>query len=106
MWGYDGLASSVCQPALCSRGNLLTIQIVLAVLKFREDYGQLATTDGKQDWVIPAIWQLALGAGSLIGLLLGGAGAGLIAKKYGRQLCMALSYSKPHSLRTISSEAN
>lgn len=73
---------------------MLIVQIVLAVLKFRQDYGQLAITDGKQDWVIPAIWQLGLGAGSLIGLLLGGAGAGFIAKKYGRQLCMALSYSE------------
>ncbi|PMD50968.1 putative sugar transporter [Hyaloscypha bicolor E] len=78
MWGYDGLASS----------------IVLAVLKFREDYGVYAYVKDKKvyDWVIPAIWQLALGAGSLIGLLLGGIGAGFIAKKYGRQLCMALSY--------------
>ncbi|PMD29436.1 general substrate transporter [Hyaloscypha variabilis F] len=78
MWGYDGLASS----------------IVLAILKFREDYGTFAYVKDTNefDWVIPAIWQLGLGAASLVGLLVGGIGAGLIAKKHGRQLCMALSY--------------
>jgi hypothetical protein len=68
---------------------------VLAILKFREDYGSFAYVKDTNefDWVIPAIWQLGLGAASLVGLLVGGIGAGLIAKKHGRQLCMALSYS-------------
>jgi len=72
MWGYDGLASS----------------IVLAISRFRQDYG----TEFDGQYVIPAIWQLALGGGSLLGLLLGGVGAGFIAKKWGRQSCMGLSY--------------
>jgi hypothetical protein len=99
MWGYDGLASSVClplfPPSILSR-PLLTVQIVLAILKFREDYGVYSYVKDNNDfeWVIPAIWQLGLGAASLLGLLVGGIGAGFLAKKYGRQLCMALSYGE------------
>jgi MFS family permease len=104
MWGYDGLASSVCLPLARSFLSFLfflpqselTVQIVLAILKFREDYGVYSYVKDKNDfeWVIPAIWQLGLGAASLLGLLVGGIGAGFLAKRYGRQLCMALSYGK------------
>lgn len=76
----------------------LTIQIVLAISRFRQDYG--TKFDGQ--YVIPAIWQLALGGGSLLGLLLGGVGAGLIAKKWGRQSCMGLSYGKFHTSLLLS----
>jgi hypothetical protein len=93
MWGYDGLASSVGPPFLAQLYPLLTIQIVLAISRFRQDYG----TEFDGQYVIPAIWQLALGGGSLLGLLLGGVGAGFIAKKWGRQSCMGLSYGKFHT---------
>jgi hypothetical protein len=91
MWGYDGLASSVC-PGL-SISNILSdwdAQIVLAINQFRQDYG----TEFQGQFVIPAIWQLGLGGGSLFGLLFGGIGAGLVSKRWGRQVCMFLSYRK------------
>ncbi|KAG9230457.1 general substrate transporter [Amylocarpus encephaloides] len=72
MWGYDGLASS----------------IVLAIEQFRRDYG----TKFNGEFVIPVIWQLGLGGASLFGLLFGGIGAGIVSKKWGRQLCMLISY--------------
>ncbi|RDW90989.1 hypothetical protein BP5796_02154 [Coleophoma crateriformis] len=72
MWGYDGLAGS----------------IVLAIAQFRKDYGQ--EFEGK--FVIPAIWQLAFGAGGLIGLVGGGAVTGVAAKKWGRQICIMVAY--------------
>jgi MFS family permease len=72
MWGYDGLAGS----------------IVLAISNFRQDYGN----EFNGQFVVPAIWQLAFGGGGLIGLLVGGIGAGLLAKRWGRQLCFFISY--------------
>lgn len=72
MWGYDGLASS----------------IVLAIDQFRQDYG----TEFNGAFVVPAIWQLGLGGASLFGLLFGGVGAGYLSKRWGRQLCMLISY--------------
>lgn len=72
MWGYDGLSSS----------------IVLAITQFRQDYG----TEFNGQFVIPALWQLGLGAASLFGLLFGGIGAGYLSKRWGRQLCMFISY--------------
>lgn len=72
MWGYDGLAGS----------------IVLAISQFRNDYGN----EFEGQFVVPAIWQLAFGGGGLIGLLVGGIGAAFLAKAWGRQLCMFVSY--------------
>ncbi|KUJ09666.1 general substrate transporter [Mollisia scopiformis] len=72
MWGYDGLASS----------------IVLAIDRFRQDYGD----EFEGQYVVPAIWQLALGGASLFGLLFGGIIAGYGAKKWGRQFFMFMSY--------------
>jgi len=66
----------------------LTSQIVLAVDQFRKDYGQ----EFNGQYVIPVIWQLAFGGGGLIGLLVGGIGAGFLAKRWGRQFCMFVSY--------------
>ncbi|CAG8958573.1 hypothetical protein HYFRA_00009890 [Hymenoscyphus fraxineus] len=74
MWGYDGLASS----------------IVLAIGQFRKDYGNDNFRQG--EYIIPVIWQLGLGAASLFGLLFGGVGAGFVSKKWGRQICMTVSY--------------
>lgn len=84
MWGYDGLAGS----------------IVIGVGQFREDYGQPYDDPKKgSTFVIPPLWQLALAGGSVVGMFIGGWGAGFVAEKRGRRLCMALSYgkSKPYS---------
>ena len=72
MWGYDGLASN----------------IVLSIPQFRQDYGK---SYGDQ-FIISPIWQLGLAGSSLIGFLLGGIGAGLVAKLWGRQACLLISY--------------
>lgn len=72
MWGYDGLAGS----------------IVLAIPQFRQDYGN----GFNGDFVIPAIWQLAFSGGTLVGLLVGGVGAGFFVKARGRQMCMFIAY--------------
>ncbi|KAI1000344.1 hypothetical protein K3495_g7851 [Podosphaera aphanis] len=72
MWGYDGLASN----------------IILSIPQFRQDYGK---PFGDQYTIAP-IWQLGLAGGSLLGLLMGGVGTGFVAKRWGRQICMLISY--------------
>ena len=68
--------------------TILTLQIVLAIDQFRTDYG----TPYNGSFVIPVIWQLGFGGGSLFGLLFGGLSAGYFSKRWGRQLCMFISY--------------
>ncbi|KAL1890755.1 hypothetical protein Sste5346_008080 [Sporothrix stenoceras] len=65
-WGYDGLCSG-----------------------FRADYG--IYYEGQ--YVIPAKWQLAFTAASLIGLIIGGIPATIIAKKWGRRPCLWFGYT-------------
>ncbi|CAK7205136.1 hypothetical protein SEUCBS139899_007901 [Sporothrix eucalyptigena] len=72
-WGYDGLCSG----------------IVISLPQFREDYG----TYYEGEYVIPAKWQLAFTAASLIGLIIGGVPATIIAKKWGRRPCLWFGYS-------------
>lgn len=63
MWGYDGLASA----------------IVLSIPRFRQDYGHL----WNGQYVVPAGWQLAFTAASMIGIMLGGIGTGIAMKHVG-----------------------
>ncbi|CAK7210132.1 hypothetical protein SBRCBS47491_000667 [Sporothrix bragantina] len=72
-WGYDGLCSG----------------IVISLPQFRADYG----TYYEGEYVIPAKWQLAFTAAGLIGLIIGGIPATLIAKKWGRRPCLWFGYS-------------
>ncbi|CAK7217009.1 hypothetical protein SCUCBS95973_003006 [Sporothrix curviconia] len=72
-WGYDGLCSGV----------------VIALPQFREDYG----TYYEGEYVIPAKWQLAFTAASLIGLIIGGVPATVITKKWGRRPCLWFGYA-------------
>ncbi|KAL2811271.1 general substrate transporter [Aspergillus granulosus] len=68
MWGYDGLASAV----------------VLSIPRWRQDYGNLYNGA----YVVPAQWQLAFTAASMIGLVLGGIAAGWVSKQYGQRICI------------------
>ncbi|KAI5200240.1 MFS hexose transporter [Aureobasidium subglaciale] len=72
MWGYDGLAGSV----------------VISLPYFRRDFG----TPYGESYVIPAKWQLAFTAGTMIGLVGGGLATGLVASRYGRQVCIGVAY--------------
>ncbi|KAL2841030.1 general substrate transporter [Aspergillus pseudoustus] len=68
MWGYDGLAAA----------------IVLSIPQWRQDYGYLY----QGAYVVSADWQLAFTAASMIGLVIGGALAGLISNRFGQKICI------------------
>ncbi|KAH8655853.1 putative sugar transporter [Xylariales sp. PMI_506] len=72
MYGYDGLASGV----------------VLSLNQFREDYGYYY--EGL--WIIPAQWQVAFTAGSLVGMLIGGFSTGILSRYFQHRACIGLAY--------------
>ncbi|KAH6665390.1 putative sugar transporter [Halenospora varia] len=61
------------------------IVIVLAISQFRHDYG----SEFKGEFVVGAGVQLAFGAASFVGLMVGGALTAFVSKRWGRQVCMA-----------------
>ncbi|KAF4999869.1 hypothetical protein FDECE_11368 [Fusarium decemcellulare] len=68
-YGIDGIIA----------GNLL------AIPKFREDYGNLLGEGDTATWIIPATWQSLYGGVSQLAAILGAAFTGWIADKIGRR---------------------
>lgn len=74
-------------------------KIVISLPQFRADYGYLY----QGQYVVPARWQLAFTAASVIGLILGGPPAAYIAKRWGRNACLWFGYcmSKAANIRPL-----
>ncbi|CAK7206834.1 hypothetical protein SEUCBS139899_009640 [Sporothrix eucalyptigena] len=72
LWGYDGLSGAA----------------VISMTAFRETYGYVY----EGGYVISAAWQLGFTGISFVGLVFGGATAGLLVKRYGRRVVISSAY--------------